>query len=93
VKKPKQSGSPLTGARQASRQMTPDFRPPSPRITRQVEELRAAFPAYTFTLLDIGPVTNPRSIEVRRRDDTGTVPDWLLISSDTARIWHELSLP
>jgi hypothetical protein len=71
--------------------MTPDFRPPPPPDIRvQVEGLRAAFPQYRFRLVVTGRPTDPRYIEVRRRDDPGRVAHWLLISSDARKVWHEL---
>ncbi|HLH57833.1 MAG TPA: hypothetical protein VKV33_01650, partial [Streptosporangiaceae bacterium] len=69
----------------------PDFRsPPPPDIRVQVDGLRRAFPLYRFTIVATGRPADPLYIEVRRRDDSGRVAHWLLISSDARKIWREL---
>ncbi len=51
-----------------------------PDIRVQVEALRETFPRHKFVLVSGG------SVQVTRRDDTGRVPGWLLISSDPDKI-------
>lgn len=70
--------------------MTRDFRLPLPDIRVQVDGLRSAFPQHQFTLVVTCRPTDPRYIEVRRRDTPGPVAHCLLISSDARKIWHEL---
>jgi hypothetical protein len=57
---------------------------PQPDIRAQVAALRESFPRHRFALV------GEHSIQVTRQDDTARVPDWLLISSNPAKIRAEL---